>query len=221
MAELLTLGVSADPAPPCPAAQVSIPDTSAPGLVGRLIEDGMVTEAVVFSAGHLTELYLVAEDALAAEASALAELASWTGLDPSLVAGSAYALEDDSAASHLFRIAAGVGCPVPGAPPVREPIERAHRIARDAGSVGPVLDRLFGEASEMAARVPSGAKATDRPGPVDELEVRRWERRVAEEVERFAAWRSQTLDGELSGEADPDRARGATVSRLPRPNDAA
>ena len=221
MAELLTLGISGDPSRTCPASRVTVPETSAPGLAASLIEDGIATEAVVLSAGHVTELYLVAEDPLVAEASALAELAAWTGLSPELVADSAYALEEESAATHLFRIAAGVGCPAPGVPPAREPIEKAHRIARDAGSSGPVLDRLFGEASEVAARAPSGATADGAPGSVDELEVRRWERRVAEEVERFAAWRSQTLDGELSGEVDPDRGQGATVSRLPRPNDAA
>jgi len=221
LAELLTLGISGDPKRTCPVSGVTVPETSAPGLAARLIEDGIATEAVVLSAGHVTELYLVAEDPLVAEASALDELANWTGLSPELVAGSAYALEEESAATHLFRIAAGVGCPAPGVPPAREPIETAHRIARDAGSSGPVLDRLFGEASEVAARAPSGATADGTPGSVDELEVRRWERRVADEVERFSVWRSETRDGELPTQPDRDEGSDASVVRLPRPNDAA
>lgn len=221
MAELLTLGFSGDPARTCPASGVPVPETSAPGLASRLVEDGVASEAVVFSAGHLTELYLIAEDVLAAEASALAELSAWTGLDPSLLADSVYALEDDSAVAHLFRIAAGVGCPAPGVPPARGPIETAHRIARDAGSAGPVLDQLFLEASEVAARAPEGATATECPGPDDEFEVRRWERRVADEVERFSAWRSETLDGELSGSGGSDEPAEAPVFRFPHPGDAA
>ena len=220
LAELLALGVSGDPS--SGSSGFSVPETSAPGLTGTLIEDGVATEAVVLSAGHLTELYLVAEDALTAEASALAELALWTGLNPALLAESAYALEENSAASHLFRIAAGFGCPAPGVAPAREPIERAHRIARDAGSAGPVLDRLFTDASEVAASAPSGATAAGMPAAVDELEVRRWERRVSEEVERFVSWRTESRDGELTvGESDYDRASGASVLRFPRPGDAA
>ena len=221
MAELLTLGFSGDPARTCPVSGAPVPETSAPGLASRLVEDGVASEAVVLSAGHLTELYLVAEDVLTAEASALAELAAWTGLDPSLLADSAYALEDDSAVTHLFRIAAGLGCPAPGAPPARGPIETAHRIARDAGSAGPVLDHLFLEASEVAARVPEGARATGCPGPDDELEVRRWERRVAEEVERFTSWRAETLDGELAPPEGRDETARASVLRFPHPGDAA
>ena len=117
MAELLTLGFSGDPTRTCPVSGAPIPETSAPGLASRLVEDGAASEAVVLSAGHLTELYLVADDVLTAEALALAELAAWTGLDPSLLADSVYALEDESAVTHLFRIAAGLGCPAPGAPP--------------------------------------------------------------------------------------------------------
>ncbi|MFM8791799.1 MAG: hypothetical protein ACKOFX_04850, partial [Solirubrobacterales bacterium] len=73
-------------------------------------------------------------------------------------------------------------------------------------------------ATQVAADAPSGASASGPPTSVDELEVRRWERRVADEVERFSSWRVETLDGELatgSGEA------GASVLRFPRPGDAA
>lgn len=221
MAELLTLGFSGDPTRACPATGVPVPETSAPGLASRLVEDGVASEAVVLSAGHLTELYLVADDVVTAEALALDELSAWTGLAPALLAESAYALEDDSAVAHLFRIAAGVGCPASGVPPAREPIETAHRIACDAGSAGPVLDHLFFEASEVAARVPEGVRATDHPGPDDELEIRRWERRVAEEVERFSSWRAETLDGELPATGRPDEPARDSVLRFPRPGDAA
>ena len=221
MAELLTLGISGDPATAGSLVDFSIPETSAPGLAGTLIEDGTATEAVVFSTGSLTELYLVAEDGLTAEASALVELSTWGGVSPSLLAGAAYALEEDSVASHLFRIAVGVASSLPCPSPALEPIERAHRIARDAGSAGPVLDRLFTEASEVAALAPSSASAPGIPGPVDELEVKRWERRVAEEVERFTSWRVETLDGELLASPERDAVPGAPVIRLPRPGDAA
>lgn len=221
MAELLTLGFSGDPARTCPMTSVPVPETSAPGLASRLVEEGIASEAVVLSAGHLTELYLVADDVFTAEALALAELATWTGLDPASLADSAYALEDDSAVDHLLRIAAGVGCPAPGIPPAREPIETAHRIARDAGSAGPVLDRLFCDAMELAAGLPAGNEGADCPGAPDELEVRRCERRVACGVERFAAWRSETLDGDIADRPTGGGESDAQVVRLPRPGDAA
>lgn len=218
MAELLAIGVTDEPAPTGPSPDLSVPETSAPGLASRLIEEGVASEAVVLSTDRMTELYLVADDGLTAEAAALTELASCCGVCTSLLAGSAYALEEEYVASHLFRIAAGVGGPPPYDVPMKGRVERAHRVARDAGSAGPLLDRLFSDATQVAADAPSGASACGSPTAVDELEVRRWERRVADEVERFSSWRVETLDGELatgSGEA------GASVLRFPHPGDAA
>ena len=217
LAELLAFGVSGDSAPAELLGDLAIPETSAPGLAGTLIEDGSVNEAVVLSTGVMTELYLVADDGLTAEASALTELSAWTGVDPALLAGAAYALEEESAASHLFRIAAGVGPACPSRGPMVERVERAHRLARDAGSAGPVLDRLFTDATGCACqKVGEEARA-----PVDELELKRWERTVAEEVERFYSWRWATLDGELGETGGADEPAGAAVIRFPRPGDPA
>ena len=118
-------------------------------------------------------------------------------------------------------LSAGVGGPPPYDVPMKGRVERAHRVARDAGSAGPLLDRLFTDASEVAAGAPSGASASGTPTAVDELEVRRWERRVADEVERFSSWRAETLDGELASGSDDSGQYGASVLRFPRPGDAA
>ncbi|MFM8888766.1 MAG: hypothetical protein ACKOGM_02080, partial [Solirubrobacterales bacterium] len=104
MAELLAIGVTDEPAPTGPSPDLSVPETSAPGLASRLIEEGVASEAVVLSTDRMTELYLVADDGLTAEAAALTELASCCGVCTSLLAGSAYALEEEYVASHLFRI---------------------------------------------------------------------------------------------------------------------
>ena len=62
MAELLAIGVTDEPAPTGPSPDLSVPETSAPGLASRMIEEGVASEAVVLSTDRMTELYLVADN---------------------------------------------------------------------------------------------------------------------------------------------------------------
>jgi len=95
-------------------------------------------ESVVLSTCNRTEIYVaqpVGDPEPLAE-SALAELAA--GADGEL-APVAYRLADESAALHLFRVAAGLDSLVPGEGEILGQVRDAFEV----GSTGPLLDRVF------------------------------------------------------------------------------
>jgi glutamyl-tRNA reductase len=125
-------------------------------------------EAVVLSTCNRTELYVATpdgDDPSARAAHALLELAGTeaAALEPVL-----YHLADESAALHLFRVAAGLDSMVPGEGEILGQVREAF----EAGATGPLLDRVFRMAlhagrrarvetaiGESPASVPSAAAA--------------------------------------------------------------
>jgi glutamyl-tRNA reductase len=99
---------------------------------------GASGEAVCLSTCNRTELYLADETAADAERRAEAALLTLEAdLGPAL-----YRLQDEAAALHLFRVAAGLDSMVPGEGEILGQV----RAAYEAGSTGPILDRLFRQA---------------------------------------------------------------------------
>jgi glutamyl-tRNA reductase len=95
-------------------------------------------EAVCLSTCNRTELYVAHDDAVDAEALATGVLVT---REPELAAA-LYRLRDEAAALHLFRVAAGLDSLVPGEGEILGQV----RSAFEAGSSGPILDRLFRQA---------------------------------------------------------------------------
>ena len=60
-------------------------------------------------------------------------------------------LEDD-AARHLFRVAAGIASQILGDTHIVTQIKQAHRLATEAGTLGPFLDRMVTESLRAAKR---------------------------------------------------------------------
>jgi glutamyl-tRNA reductase len=105
-------------------------------------------EAAVLVTCSRTEVYLTGADAEPAARRALAELGGLTLRSPSV-----YSHEGEDAARHLFRVAAGLESIVPGDTHVTAQVRQAHQMARDAGTTGPLLDRLFEGASAASKRI--------------------------------------------------------------------
>ena len=99
---------------------------------------GPAHEAVVLSTCNRTELYLAGDDAGVAEHADRALLAL-AGPGAPALAPAAYRLADESAALHLFRVAAGLDSMVPGEGEILGQV----RDAFEAGSPGPLLGRAF------------------------------------------------------------------------------
>ena len=111
-------------------------------------------EAVCLSTCNRTELYLVDADREAAEERASQAL---LGEEVEL-----YRMTDEAAALHLFRVAAGLDSLVPGEGEILGQVRDAY----DAGSHGPVLDRLFREALRVGKKVRTETAINESPASV-------------------------------------------------------
>ncbi len=142
---LCLVGVSHHRAPLKLRERVSVDAESAASLAAELADTG---EAVVLSTCNRTEIYLAADgdEGLEARASAaLVGLARERGDDLGPVL---YRLADESAALHLFRVAAGLDSLVPGEGEILGQVRDAY----EAGATGPLLDRLFRQALHAGRR---------------------------------------------------------------------
>jgi len=166
-------------------------------LARRVAGEG---EAVCLSTCNRTELYLVDGDPEAAEARASEAL-----LEDDV---ELYRMTDETAALHLFRVAAGLDSLVPGEGEILGQVRDAY----EAGSHGPVLDRLFREALRVGKKVRTETAINESPASVSSA----------------AAALAQQVFGELAGcrvllvgagevselAARAIAARGATISAV-------
>ncbi len=98
-------------------------------------------EAAILSTCNRSELYLE-QDSLTADA-VLAWLADYHGLSLDELRACAYIHEDDAAVRHMMRVASGLDSMVLGEPQILGQMKSAYAVAREAGTLGPLLGRLF------------------------------------------------------------------------------
>ena len=119
--------------------RVAIDREAAASFAAELVRNGNgQTEAVVLSTCNRTELYIASSDGDAGEVADHALLAL-AGADADALAPVAYRLSDESAALHLFRVAAGLDSLVPGEGEILGQVRDAY----EAGAPGAMLDRTF------------------------------------------------------------------------------
>jgi glutamyl-tRNA reductase len=119
--------------------RVAVDPEAAGAFAHELAQNGdHAVEAVVLSTCNRTELYVAATDHGPGKIadSALRALA---GADADALAPVAYRLSDESAALHLFRVAAGLDSLVPGEGEILGQVRDAY----ENGAPGPLLDRTF------------------------------------------------------------------------------
>jgi glutamyl-tRNA reductase len=112
-------------------------------------------DAVCLSTCNRTELYLAGED----PDPAAAALEALTGQP---LEGVLYRLDDDEAAHHLFRVAAGLDSLVPGEGEILGQVRAAH----EAVEPGPLLDRVFRQAIALGKRVRTETAIGESPASV-------------------------------------------------------
>jgi glutamyl-tRNA reductase len=123
-------------------------------------------EAVALATCNRTEVYVAGSSAESASENARHALAA-VGVSCDLI-HRAYLHRNLDAASHLFRVAAGLESIVLGDTHVAAQVKQAHRAARSVDACRTVLDRLFAAAARTSKRVRTetavSAGATTIPG---------------------------------------------------------
>jgi len=121
------------------------------GLKG-LVDRGLVSEGVIVSTCHRSEIYGLSAGESAGEA--LTRFVSeWRGLDPARLAGAGFHRVGEEAARHLFRVAAGLDSMSLGESEVLGQVRKALLLAREAGATRTVFHRLFEWAVAAGKRV--------------------------------------------------------------------
>lgn len=136
------------------------PDQLAEAL-RQLCHEGGAREAAILSTCNRSELYLEMETA--AQERVLGWLASYHGLPIEELHSCAYTYEDDEAVRHMMRVACGLDSLVLGEPQILGQIKDSYDVAREAGTIGPLLGRLFQATFNTAKTVRTDTAIGENP----------------------------------------------------------
>ena len=154
--QIVVTGVNHESAPLALRERLAVPDTELSGALRELRE--IVSECFILSTCNRVELYAVCgHEGTGAEA-----LRRWLGarggLTAAEVATASYSMGHETAALHAFRVAAGLDSMIVGEDQILGQMRRALGAARDAGTLGPILERLGSSALASGKRVRSSAE---------------------------------------------------------------
>nr|WP_315229495.1 glutamyl-tRNA reductase [uncultured Limnohabitans sp.] len=128
----------------------------APTLSALRLSHSQDSEVAILSTCNRTEIY-GAGDATQLQQT-LAWLAQSGGVSPDALQGHTYALQDDQAARHAFRVASGLDSMVLGEPQILGQMKDAVRAASEAGALGTTLNQLFQRSFAVAKEVRSSTE---------------------------------------------------------------
>jgi glutamyl-tRNA reductase len=151
--EVLLLGISHKTAPVALRERVALIDTQLPRFLEDLVSVPSISEAVTISTCNRTEVYLVVSDPVDAESAALGMLAGRAGIRPTELAEVVYAPRNCDAARQLYRVTSGLESMIVGEAEVQGQVRRAFDVAVEAGTSGPLSNRLFNSALRTGGRV--------------------------------------------------------------------
>src|SRR5690606_16961413 len=165
---LIALGINHRSAPVALREQVAFAGDALPRALAELRGLPQVREAALLSTCNRTELYAVTGDGGET-------VTEWLATHPE-GAGDLHAYlyrhHDGEAVRHLFRVATGLDSLVLGEPQILGQVKEAWAAARQAGALGPRLDRLFQHAFVTAKRARSETRIGNSPVSVASVAVR-------------------------------------------------
>lgn len=163
---LIALGINHNSA----AVEVRERVAFAPEQVGEALADACtaaaIEEVVILSTCNRTELYAIApaDSDLAERATQLIDwMANYHHLSADELRKSAYHYESEQALAHMAQVASGLDSMVLGEPQIFGQLKSAFAVAREAGTVGGELGRLFQRVFTIAKRVRTDTAIGENP----------------------------------------------------------
>ena len=158
---LFVLGLNHQTAPVELRERVSVSESLQGQALAALMQVPGVEQAVLLSTCNRTEIY----SHIAPEHEP--ELARWLaehhGLSPESLGSYLYQHQDEQAVRHLFRVASGLDSLVMGEPQILGQMKSAFAVAREAGTLGPLLGRLFQATFSTAKTVRTDTAIGENP----------------------------------------------------------
>lgn len=142
--------------------QLFVDDASVPAFLASLRAAGLA-QAVVLSTCDRVEVLTADYDIKGAEAIILRVMAERAGLGVEAMSHQLYAHAGVDAVRHCFAVTSSLDSLVIGEPHVLGQVKTCHRLAREAGMVGPELEALLQAAYNVAKRVRSETPIAERP----------------------------------------------------------
>lgn len=163
---LIALGINHNSA----AVEVRERVAFAPEQVTEALADAcelaQVDEVVILSTCNRTELYVVTSESGSLDQKAL-QLIDWMAnyhhLSAEDLRESAYHFEAEKALAHIVQVASGLDSMVLGEPQIFGQLKSAYAVAKEAGSVGSELGRLFPRVFSIAKRVRTDTAIGENP----------------------------------------------------------
>ena len=127
-------------------------------FAGGALQDGLralnerVGEGFILSTCNRTEIYVVSESEMRAREGIFGFLSGYHNVPMPVLERASYVLSGQHAIDHMFRVASGLDSMVLGEPQILSQIRDALDAAREAGSVGPLLQRLATDALRVGKR---------------------------------------------------------------------
>lgn len=142
--------------------QLFVDDTAVPEFLERLRAAGLA-QAMVLSTCDRVEVWAAAPDPRFAAATVAATLAERAGLQRGGLDSQLYTHLGREAVRHCFAVTASLDSLIIGEPHVLGQVKAVHRMAREAGMVGPELEALMQAAYAVAKRVRTETHIAERP----------------------------------------------------------
>jgi glutamyl-tRNA reductase len=162
-AELFVAGLSHRTAPAALRDRLMLAEGTGSELLLRQLVSCGLRQAVILATCDRVEIIGADPAAAAAAETALAQLASRAGLAVSMVEPHAYLRTGEGALRHLFEVAAALDSVVVGEPEILGQVKAAHRLALQAGCIGPELDQALQASYAAAKRVRSETALAEQP----------------------------------------------------------
>ncbi len=150
---LTLLGMNHRSAPLDLRERACFAEADIPGALRRILDRTGAKEALILATCNRVEILTRSEEGESMSGALRAFLAEERGVDDATIDRHAYVHEGLAAARHVFSVACGLDSMVLGEPQILGQLKQAYAVARDAGTTGPVLDRLLQQGLSAAKRV--------------------------------------------------------------------
>ena len=148
---IFTLGINHQSAPVAIRERMAFPPGSLTPALRELVQLPGVSEGAILSTCNRTEIYCHAST----PESVSRWLTRYHALESHHVEPYLYQHADDTAVKHAFRVASGLDSMVIGEPQILGQVKEAARAARESGTLGLLLDKLFQTTFSVAKEVRS------------------------------------------------------------------